>query len=103
MKELYIKRCKTCDKVFRTDSKRATVCEECKSFSKFKASMAAKERQRLKRLRQNQNQDLMLYARAIDRYNQIHKTNYSYGRFGWYLTCGRIDNKEFGKILGECG
>lgn len=97
------KRCKNCDKVFHTDSKRVTVCEDCKRFSKLKSSIAAKERQRLKKLRQNQNQDLMLYARAIDRYDKIHGTLYSYGNFTWALTCGRIDNEEFGKILGECG
>ena len=103
MSQLYVKRCKTCDKVFKTDNKRASVCGECKSFSKYLASMRAKERQRLKRVRKEQNQELMRYIRAIDRYNLLHGTRYEYGNFVWALTCGRIDSKVFDKILGECG
>lgn len=103
MSQLYVKRCKTCDKVFKTDNKRASVCGECKSFSKYLASMRAKERQRLKRVRKEQNQELMRYIRAIDRYNSQMGTKHSYGNFGWLLSCGKLDNNLFDSLMEECG
>ena len=69
-KTLYIKTCRDCHKIFRTDQPNATICESCKKFRKPK-------------LKPKKKKKAVLSISAISHiehvYNTVHKTVKHYG------------------------
>lgn len=96
-KDLYQKKCKDCNLIFRTDNDKVTVCPSCKQKAQREYQKAYREshkkeikeyRARFKKIRKTAlknnitiNIPLREFTAIIERYNKKHKTHYTYGRF----------------------
>lgn len=106
-KELYEKKCKHCNLIFRTDNDKATSCPSCKIKAEKEYQKAyrdshkkeAKEyREQYKKKPPTEIIPLREYTAIIKKYNDLHKTSYSYGQFVLLQFLGKITEED----LKEC-
>ena len=93
-KDLYQKKCKDCNLIFRTDNDKVTVCPSCKHKAEREYQKAYREQ--LKKIKKQTLEAIPLreYTAIIENYNKKHKTNYTYGQFTLLVNCGKINFKE---------
>lgn len=106
-KDLYQKKCKDCNLIFRTDNDKVTVCPSCKQKAQREYQKAyrdshkkeAKEyRENFKKIKSKKRNletiSLREFTAIIENYNKKHKTKYTYGQFTMLVNCGKINFKE---------
>lgn len=100
-KDLYQKKCKDCNLIFRTDNDKVTVCPSCKQKAQREYQKAYRDshKKEIKEYREqfkkNKKQTfeaipLREYTAIIENYNTKHKTKYTYGQFTLLVNCGKI-------------
>lgn len=87
-KDLFVKNCKDCGKVFRTDKAKARFCPECKKLKKAEDNRkrnaevrSIKIKPRAENKYERETDALFAFVRNVDRYNKENGTRYSYGQF----------------------
>lgn len=107
-KDLYQKKCKDCNLIFRTNNENATVCPSCKQKAQREYQKAYREshkkelkeyREKFKKIKTKTQTleaiPLREYTAIIENYNKKHKTKYTYGQFTLLLYLGKIFLKEW--------
>lgn len=82
--ELFEKVCRQCGKVFRTDNERVKICLSCKLHNKRLDNQYRARQHKKPKVKRNflaEAIPIREFTGIIERYNQRHKTRYSYGQF----------------------
>lgn len=84
MDKIYFKTCKQCGKEFETESKNKTFCDICvknRQLERWRKKNALYKKKKPNAKKPTIKQVI----KAMDKYNKIHNTNYSYGYFVYLL------------------
>lgn len=96
-KKLYVKICMDCGLEFKTEQKRAKLCEACrakKSVEKSREQNKQFKKPKAKALSLKDGIPIREYTAIIEQYNREHRTSYTYGQFTALVSVGEIKLEE---------
>lgn len=94
---LITKKCAECGLMFRTDSADTLICRSCERERLAGAGVGGrrKKQRKKKALPIREVMPLKEFVSALDKYNERHKTQFTYGRAMAAIASGIIDADEF--------
>ena len=90
---VYIRTCKHCGQKFETTGRRTQLCDVCKSKRKTENTKRQNSLYKKPKVKDHILKDgisLREYTAIIERYNQKHRTSYTYGQFTSLVRAGKI-------------
>lgn len=88
----YVRACKLCGEVFKTDKRKVYICERCKNRKKPKSVKPKPTIKKITRRKKVRDLDISIdeMLRRLEKYNKKHGTVYTYGQFVGLIYTGKI-------------